>query len=1815
MKNKSVCLCLLLCLVSVRLWAEGPTGQELTISHGSYEDMDYSVKISGHVCKVGDNYYYVPANSDYSFSFMKNEDNSILNSKFILHASVNSTGYGVDWNASNTAYSGNCRGSSTMSFDVERYHFAQGTKCVAAGKITTIVDSTAPSISGAPPSYSNAASITLSPSATDGESGMYGSVLCYVDGIETKTISTPGKHSVQYVAFDNVGNKAIQNYTVILDRASPTLSVSRTPGDFWTNGSVTVSASASDDLSGVDGSSYSYRLDGGSPIQGASSALVSDEGRHTMTWSVKDLAGNEGSASTSFGIDKTGPTVALSRSPSGWTNDGVVVNASVSDGLSGPQMDSIEYCVDSADGGWTKGASAKVDREGSHTVYFRAQDVVGNQTSASLVITGVDKTLPTVRVERTPSAGWSNTPVRLNAYADDNSGGSGINAATWQCRLDSANWESGSQLSVTTEGSHTASFRVSDNAGNESVASVSLSCIDSTPPAIALSKTPNTAWSNGPIKVSATASDPLSGVDETQWRHRIDGGGWLAGNEAVVLTEGAHSIEFTVVDLVGNSSSASTTVSTIDLTAPSVTLSKTPAEAWTREGVVVAASVSDSLSGADQTSLQYCVDSDAGPWTTATSTKIASEGSHIVFFRAFDRAGNTGMAFVQVANVDKTAPKVTVARTPDSDWSNRDYLFTVTAKDGASGLAPAGVQASVNAGPWATVADSAVTVSEEGNCAVAFTATDAVGNTSTPVESRGIIDRVAPVISSLKVLSSDGNKSYPDDGGFIGESDLSVKVESSDTYLDRALVKEGKVASIAYILAATPSTDFAGAKEVLLTDLIHLSNIQSGLWYLSLRARDAAGNEGAVTSRLLRIDTSLPSAPLIESSTHRKAASPEIADPSSLAIFKITSRSNSLSGSAAVSYSLRKGLNGSPITGEEALGPDASATVSFENLADNDAGEYYYFQAKTISGSGIEGETTEYRFRVDTTPPEGLVVRCSPQIDSEIWYSSKTAKASWEKPRDMSGIKRYYYLTSLTPPQVPDGNQERAAFDLSAWTSTDATSFSVDLSSFLASQPDISLLAKSAGVLYLSVCAEDFAGLRFFSSRALRYDFSAPVLLSLSGSTESFRLEKAGDQLSLRWGQAKDAPDGASGISRIAIKTGRGSISTGETSGQPRQTLTVNFDGPSAVLATDDLIGAGAWTMPAVIDVTATYVAMATIYDGAGNSTTYTALIKGDGTAQPADTLTLSLPYSCELAGYSVVGEKNTVGGTTSFVSASASLPTFLAIQIKSASALGEKIKTLSFSSLQGDPLGLSHLETGALAEGSSYAIGVGDWAFDAPTIALDRDQGLQLIGATYEAKDKDGNRRSLSFPRLALGSPSELVPVGSSVSIDPSLTLAGTSQEANPLVVIAHGAALADFGSGRLRFTRGSSGEFGIKDSETALSIVHMVDGKASELIPLRSFDIDSKGHLVAARLEADPSSTAQDGSILKLGEDSYLLHSAEILPDSDGALKLHVYESELLLPSGSNPATATVRDFIVDLRTNTAVKGPSFSVSSFTITYSDGSVFTANTDAGDRISFTSQGSLRFAGSLKWSGASGDTTLNLSNVSLSDEGGSGAAIGAFTVFYNGYRLDIQEAHKASMGIIADMALISLGQTQALVRGLGLSFPGGVASLTAPSETAQNPALSMASGYGNIGLTSLLINSAGVFGSFQLRVPEAVFGGPTMLFQRVPIAKDGAVGASAALSTSRQLSMGGYQAAGKDIYFDGTLVRVPTATIENAPGFSESSLDQARGLSRRWSWSMARGRKTAMRRPDPTSPSAIWPGGWLGAAWPSCAMRSGPRNT
>ena len=110
-----------------------------------------------------------------------------------------------------------------------------------------------------------------------------------------------------------------------IDQTAPVTGAAA-PGD-WVNHDVTVTLSASDNLSGV--AATHYILDAGATEDGTSVA-ISGEGVHTLEyWSV-DIAGNvEAHQSIQIRIDLTSPTISHSQSPAanghGWNNTAVVV--------------------------------------------------------------------------------------------------------------------------------------------------------------------------------------------------------------------------------------------------------------------------------------------------------------------------------------------------------------------------------------------------------------------------------------------------------------------------------------------------------------------------------------------------------------------------------------------------------------------------------------------------------------------------------------------------------------------------------------------------------------------------------------------------------------------------------------------------------------------------------------------------------------------------------------------------------------------------------------------------------------------------------------------------------------------------------------------------------------------------------------------------------------------------------------------------------------------------------------------------------------------------------------------------------------------------------------------------------------------------------------------------------------------------------------------------------------------------------------------------------------------------------------------------
>jgi Glycine rich protein len=235
------------------------------------------------------------------------------------------------------------------------------------------------------------------------------------------------------------------------DTTAPTASpavTSGTPGaNGWYLSDVTVSWNWSDNAGG-------FGID---PNNCTSSSTSSGEGTLELTASCKDLAGNQGSASSTVKVDTTRPTISAAATSqpntAGWYNTPVTVHFNCSDALSGiPDGACPTDQILSAEGAAVSSSAQTVS------------DVAGNTSEPSNVVTvQIDTTAPTLAPVVSPnSVVLGGTATVTSGAADALSG-----LASQSC----------TSLDTSTAGSKSVSCTATDNAGNTATASVSYQVI------------------------------------------------------------------------------------------------------------------------------------------------------------------------------------------------------------------------------------------------------------------------------------------------------------------------------------------------------------------------------------------------------------------------------------------------------------------------------------------------------------------------------------------------------------------------------------------------------------------------------------------------------------------------------------------------------------------------------------------------------------------------------------------------------------------------------------------------------------------------------------------------------------------------------------------------------------------------------------------------------------------------------------------------------------------------------------------------------------------------------------------------------------------------------------------------------------------------------------------------------------------------------------------------------------------------------------------------------------------------------------------
>jgi len=455
--------------------------------------------------------------------------------------------FAISWNTSGLA-----QGNHTL---VAVARDGAGNLSTSAPVVVSLAgtDSTPPTVSITSPGNNASVSGTINIQVSASDNVGVAGVQFKVDGANTgaeDTVSpysyslntvglSNGIHSLTAVARDAANNTAtsaavsINANNVAPDTAAPSVSISAPVAGATISGTVSISATASDNV-GVVG--VQFKVDGANvgaedtaaPYSSSWNTVSVSNGSHSVTAVARDAAGNTRTSAAvnvtanNVAPDTTAPTVSISSPASGATVSGSVsLSASASDNVG---VVGVQFRVDGANLGaedTTSAYSASWDTRtasnGSHSISAVARDAAGNtrtSTAISVTVNNVasDTTAPTVSISA-PAAGASvSGSVSLSASASDNVGVAGV-----QFKVDGANIgaeDSTSPYSVSWD-------TLTSSNGSHSITAVARDATGNSRTSTAVSVTINNASSTGrvitisPSNADATCNEEFENVANT----------------------------------------------------------------------------------------------------------------------------------------------------------------------------------------------------------------------------------------------------------------------------------------------------------------------------------------------------------------------------------------------------------------------------------------------------------------------------------------------------------------------------------------------------------------------------------------------------------------------------------------------------------------------------------------------------------------------------------------------------------------------------------------------------------------------------------------------------------------------------------------------------------------------------------------------------------------------------------------------------------------------------------------------------------------------------------------------------------------------------------------------------------------------------------------------------------------------------------------------------------------------------------------------------------------------------------------------------
>ena len=392
-------------------------------------------------------------------------------------------------------------------------------------------------------------------SAADVKLTASGGTLTGEGGSYTFTATANGSYT--FTAVDKDGNQATANAYVekIIGNIAPAIRAGQPQVSAGTaTAAITADPNGGAAITSVTGSEGCTVAPQG---DGSYLLTTSVNGTYTVT-ATNELGKTAQTTVTVSGIDNTPPVIgepAVSYSEDRKT---ATVSLSVTDegGVASVTFAGIEM---SASGG---SYQASVSQNGSYTVV--AVDQAGNQQSATVQVSGIDLTPPSIQVMSANNT-WQKSQTVTFSVTDENSG-----VSTVQVTKDGApvayTESSGYQFVAAANGTYV--IAATDKAGNQSTQSVTITTVDATAPAA-----PSLTNGGKPVNAYNGKEDSVYKTDATSFavsyqkavegespvtvKAKVDSGEYAAlSAEApkVTLTAGTHTVKIKTVDAAGNES-------------------------------------------------------------------------------------------------------------------------------------------------------------------------------------------------------------------------------------------------------------------------------------------------------------------------------------------------------------------------------------------------------------------------------------------------------------------------------------------------------------------------------------------------------------------------------------------------------------------------------------------------------------------------------------------------------------------------------------------------------------------------------------------------------------------------------------------------------------------------------------------------------------------------------------------------------------------------------------------------------------------------------------------------------------------------------------------------------------------------------------------------------------------------------------------------------------------------------------------------------------------------------------------------------------